>query len=468
MVRKRYKKFESKNLLPLVLFLVILINYIPLIKVNFEIKESKAVELIPMVSALGISCLLLVGFYIKKIKLSLEMLINFALLMIVSIISLVVQIIAYKSNNYEILDFANIACKFVNVFLLIILLMNLEIEEKYLNIFMICMVLMGIIACVYNILLYYEDILGHLSLINYELVPKTPKSFFSHKNQFALFLYTSIIATCFLLNKKYNIFLKMFLLLSLILFFGNIFLSFSRTGLAVAVIFIVLYYLFPNKIKLLPKIILTILLISVGYIIINKFIEYNPSLIGNVLRLDTIKTFTGRSEFWNIAEEQILSDRTNLIFGVGRFKAEKLIEKFGVTQFHNTYIEFLVSGGIIEFVYFVGLGIMILIKVLRSKMHRTYRSLYLAMFISYAIYMCFESIGRFSIGCSDTLCLIFFFSIPLLHATSNIKELKPQSVTPDIYVKNDNNKNIEELNIEEKVGNKETINSNIEKKEEQK
>lgn len=452
MIKRRCQKFESKNLLPLILFFVILINFIPLIKVNFEIKSSVSVELVPMISALGIGCLLLVCFYFKKIKISKEMIISFVLLMCFSIISLIVQIIAYKNNNYEILDFANIACKFVNIFLFIILVMNFKIEEKYLTIFMICMVLMGIIACIQNIVLYYDDILVHLNLAESELAPKYPKSFFAHKNQFALFLYTSIIAVCFLLNKKSNIFWKIILLLILILFSINIVLTLSRTGLAVSIIFIGLYFLFPNKIKILPKIILTIVLIGVSYILINKFVEYNPDLVEKVIRPNSIKTFTGRTKFWEIAEEEVLSDKTNLIFGVGRFKAEKLIEKFNVTQFHNTYVEFLVSGGIIELVYFIGLGIMILVKVLKSQMQTTYKSLYLAMYISYAIYMCFESIGRFSIGCTDTLCLIFFFTIPLIHATSNINERKEK------FVENQIKENI----------NKEILSSNIKEKEEEK
>ena len=43
------------------------------------------------------------------------------------------------------------------------------------------------------------------------------------------------------------------------------------------------------------------------------------------------------------------------------------------------------------------------------------------MFISYFIYCSFESLSRFSIGCADTLCMIVFITIPILHAYS-IKE----------------------------------------------
>ena len=38
--------------------------------------------------------------------------------------------------------------------------------------------------------------------------------------------------------------------------------------------------------------------------------------------------------------------------------------------------------------------------------------------LSLAIYGMFESMSRFSIGCADTLCLIFFVTIPLLHSNT--------------------------------------------------
>ena len=161
MFEKIKEKITSKNLLPLILFLIILINFIPLIQVNIETKESFAVEVKPMVIAMAIECMILILYYIKKIKITKEVVINLILLLIVTITSTTIQVIAYQNSDYEILDFANIACKFVNIFLLFVLIFGLKIEEKYLNTFMNCIVLMGIIACIQNMILYYNDILIH-------------------------------------------------------------------------------------------------------------------------------------------------------------------------------------------------------------------------------------------------------------------------------------------------------------------
>ncbi len=422
MFEKIKEKITSQNLLPFLLFLIILINFIPLIELNIETKESFAVGVKPMVIAMAIECVILALYYIKKIKFTKEVVINFVLLLIVTAVSTIIQYIAYRNNDYEILDFANIACKFVNLLLLYVLIFGLKIEEKSLNVFMNLIVLMGIVACVQNIILFYDDILIHLKLVETTEKAKAVKSFFAHKNQFAMYLVTSIIAIVFLFQKKNKIWYKLYLGLAFILFWFNMVLTFSRTGTAVALIFFALWFLLTNKIKFIFKILVGILGTVCLFTGVNKLNEYNPELMDRILRLDTVETFTGRTKFWDLAEEELLLSNVNTYFGIGRFKAERLIEKYRVTQFHNTYVEFLVSGGILELVYFIILYLIIIITMLRSKMGWKYKSIYLSMFVSYAIYMYFESVGRFSIGCSDTLCLIFFVTIPLLHANSKVEQ----------------------------------------------
>lgn len=428
--RKLKEKEEKKiaiekwnNILPILLFLVVLVNYIPVFKLNFNVKQSFAADVVALVTAFGIECFILALFYLKRIKLSKPVIINFIAILIVTIISSVIQIINYKNNSYEIMDFANIACKFVNIILLFVLAINIKIDEKYLNYFMKLIICVGIIACIQNMILYFEDIMAHLNLIELERKASIPKSFFSQKNPFAFFLYISIISTIFLFQKENKIFGKIVLGLTLLLFLFNVVLTFSRTGTAMVIMFLGLWFLFTNKISVKVKVILAILgVIGVG-ICIPILNQHNPDLLNRILRLESVKTFTGRTKFWDIAKEEILSNPVNLIFGVGRFKAENLIEKYNVTQFHNTYVEFLVSGGIIELIYFLGIYVFVLVKTLKSKIDKKYKSIYLAMFISFAVYMLFESLGRFSIGSSDTMCLVFFITIPLLHSNCHKNDI---------------------------------------------
>lgn len=428
MFEKVKEKITSKNLLPFLLFLIVLINFIPLIQVNINTKNSFAVEIKPMVIAMAIECIILALYYIKKIKISKEDIIHLIVLSVVTIALTIIQIIAYQNNDYEILDFANIACKFVNILLLFILVLGFKIEEKYLNVFMNAIVIMGVVACIQNMILYYDDILIHLKLVTSEINGYAVKSFFAHKNQFALYLFTAIIAIIFLFQNKNKTLYKIFLSSSFVLFWFNLVLTFSRTGTAVAIIFLFLWFLCTNKIKIKFKIIIAVIGIVALVFGIILLKEYNPNLLDRLLRLESIKTFTGRTAFWDLAEEELTLNNVNTLFGIGRFKAERLIEQYNVTQFHNTYVEFFVSGGILEFLYFISLYLIVIIKLFRSQIEWKYKSIYLAMFVSYAIYMCFESLGRFSIGCSDTLCLIFFVTIPLLHANSILNQEDNESI----------------------------------------
>lgn len=88
------------------------------------------------------------------------------------------------------------------------------------------------------------------------------------------------------------------------------------------------------------------------------------------------------------------------------------------TQFHNTYIEILVSGGILELIYVLYIYFNVYKKLINSDIDKKIRNRYLCFGISYFIYMLSESLGRFSIGYADTICMICFVTIPLLYSNS--------------------------------------------------
>lgn len=418
-LEKIKEKFKEENILPILLFVVVLVNYLPIIALNFTTKMSRAIGVVPMTISLFIECVILIGYYYKKVRIKKEMSYNFLILLGITAISLIIQVINFFNHELKILDLANIICKFINIFLLYILIMGVNVEEKYINNFMKAIVLMGIIACIQNIILYYDDILGHFGLIEKAGALYPCKSFFPQKNPFAFFLYVSIISTILLLQKDSKIIYKIFLCSVLMLFLFNLILTFSRTGTAITILFIGLYFLATNKISKKAKFVVILLGVAAAIIVVCLLDQYNPDLLQKLLRLESIKNFTGRTEFWDLSKEMLSESPINMLFGVGRFKAATLIEKYGVTQFHNTYVEFLVSGGIVELIYCMSFYIIVLIKIIKSKMDRKYKSIYIPMILTFFMYMLFESLGRFSIGWSDTICMIFFITIPLLHSNSS-------------------------------------------------
>ena len=62
------KKIRKQNKLPLILFLIVFLNYIPLFIANYNTKTSNGVGVKPMVLCFGIECIVLTIFLFKKIK----------------------------------------------------------------------------------------------------------------------------------------------------------------------------------------------------------------------------------------------------------------------------------------------------------------------------------------------------------------------------------------------------------------
>ncbi len=417
---KILEKIKSKNNLPFILFIILFINYIPLIKANIVTKESFGVGTKEMAICFAIELVILFLFFIKKIKITKLTITNLILLILTTIALSIVQLNAYKSGNYDKLDIINIACIFCNILFLVVLILNLDIEEKYIYNFFRGMIIMGLFACIVNVYIYHEEI---LKLFEKGAKVYKIKSFFGHRNQFAIFLYTAIISNMFLiLRNNKNIFYK----LTLLVFLANLVFTASRTGIFCTAVFAVLFFITTDRFSIKTKIVIFIvgvdILLGVTYYINNTHPEIIENVQSVLIRSNTIKSFTGRSDLWEIGTDLISENNYTKIFGIGRFKGVEIVEETkNLTQFHSFYIEALVTGGIMELVYFILIYFIVIIKVMRSNIAKKYKSIYISMFISYFIYCSFESLSRFSIGCADTLCMIVFISIPILHAYS-VKE----------------------------------------------
>ncbi len=422
---KILKKIRSENLIPFILFLIILINYIPLFKGNFvsDVHYSYAVTTKEMAICFAIELVLLVIFLLGRVKiLKVNTIINFIFLVITTAILAIIQRQNYLSGSYEQLDTINVICIFLNILMLFVCFINLKIEEKYMTWFFVGIVAVGLVACAVNFYLYKEEIFTMIENAKQISV----KSFFAHRNQFAVFLYVSIISNIMLILRSNKKVIKVLLFIPLIIFGLSVITTSSRTGIAATALFIVLFFITTSSIKFVHKFFIvylsTVMVISSYVVIINKYpevAEKTTNFVENVLiREGTIKSFTGRDQFWKIAIEVLEENKTNMSFGIGRFLAVDLIEKYRVTQFHNFYIEALMTGGIMELVFFIFIHIFTLVKVFISKLDKKYKLFYLSMLISLAIYGMFESMSRFSIGCADTICLIFFITVPLLHSNT--------------------------------------------------
>ncbi len=427
---KFLEKIKSKNILPFLLSLIMLINYLPLIinggfnKNVFEVYTAGTKEL---AICFIIEFIILILFFIKKIKLNKLTIINFILLVLTSISLLIVQINNYKSGTYMLFDFINIGCIFANVLFLFVLMLNLHIDEKYVYTFFKGMVAIGLFACILNCIIYKEQI---LSLFADKAQLRNIRSFFPHRNQFAMVLYVMAILDMFLVLKyNKNILYKIIL----IFFLVNMLFTASRTAILATGIFAVIFFITTDRFSIITKLILTIVgieaILAGAYFLSIKYPEKIENVKNIFIRSQDLNTFNGRTEIWDAGINLISENDNTKMFGKGRFLGIELVEtKEGYSHFHSFYIETLVTGGIMELVYFLSIYLTVIVKVFLSGMEKKYKSIYISMFISFFIYCTFEPLGRFSIGSVDALCMVCFIAIPLIHANS-VEKIKKYKVS---------------------------------------
>ncbi len=413
------KKCKKKLNLPIVLFIIIIINYIPIVIPNMISKQSHSANKIAMMICFAIEIFMLFNIQCEKIELTKEIKKNFIILTTITIILFIIQIKNFVIDKFYFFDIVNIGCIFANIVLLYILMFNVKTKEEHINRFFKAIVYMGIFACFVNLCLYIKEILATIGIINLKERVNI-KSFFANRNQFAFFLYISIISTFFVLeklNKKNCKFI-------LVIFFINLVLTMSRTGILVVLIFAFLMFLCSNKVSKNSKIFIVLSFVVISAVVLIAIILFFPEVWNKLnsmfFRIEHVKNLSGRTDIWNVGINLLIQNPINFLFGVGRFYSTSLLhfETKTFTQFHNIYLDILLTSGLIGLVYFSFIYYNVIRKIIKSNLSKKLKRMYICMYITYGIYILFESCGRFSVGASDTLCLIFFITIPLLHSNS--------------------------------------------------
>lgn len=417
------KKFNIN--LSLILFSIILINYLPLIIPNALSKNSFGVSNSNMLICYIIEIIILVIYFIKNrknIDITRETKINCILLVLTTIVLFAVQVYNFFINEFEFMDILNIGCIFLNIFLLFICMLNIKIEEKTIYQFFKGIVFFTLLACIVNFILYHDNILGIFGIGKYDRALMI-KSFFANRNQFAFILYLSIISNMIVIKKDKNIFYK----ITLLVFLFSLYITMSRTGLLMGIILLGLLFLFSNiKMKVKLAIVICALIVTLfgGMYIYKNEPDIWKKIDNTILRIHEIKNLSGRTEIWERGVAILNKSPQNILVGIGRFKSMEVLEDVNgrtFSQFHNIYLDTLITGGIMELLYFGYIFFVVIRKLHKSGIEKNIKKIYTATYITYAIYILFESFGRFSIGSSDTICFIFLITIPLLHANSIIK-----------------------------------------------
>ncbi|MGV3055332.1 O-antigen ligase family protein [Streptococcus hyovaginalis] len=394
------------------LFYIIILNMIPAALLGtFQISSSLYTLLFALVFLLQIIMIYNV-LGRKSLKITRNQFLIFILFLIVEVISNLYSAIFFEKFDSN--EFLVVFSVTLNIFFFIISISNYRVQYSDLYRFFFKIVQAGSFACFINLLLNYKEILSISSLTNSYVAEFS--SFFSNRNTFGVLMLITIISNKYLIESSYYKFANLFQ----IFFFVNLLLTFSRTSIAGALLFYLLFYYF-NYVRYnykigLSKALSIILLIfivalAILFMLTNDFIINRLNIL--LFRIDNLESGSGRFDVWRSGFE--IGTSNNFVFGLGRYKALELKEKFyhnSLNYFHSIYIEVFVTYGLIGFTMLIMYFRHIIKKISHSSFfgkNITYSSIFSFMFICL-----FESTTRFSIGYADTISLIFFFSIPIL------------------------------------------------------
>lgn len=412
---------KNKNILDY-LFFCIIINLIPIISLKvLEIPNKIYTILVLFVYA--IQTLIMCFVVRKKLKETSKK--TIIILLLFFILQIIAQLISYfKWNHFEIQDVANIFSVTINLFLYLYLCAKFEITKDEFISFMKKMIIVGLIACIYNIIVNWGSIINIFNLdYSYSV---SISSFFPNRNQFGMFLLIMIMSTLYILIDKRS---KGYIAL-LIVFLINLIWTMSRNAMLGTGVLVILFILFNGKdiVREMTKkqkiIVCSILAILVIIVVVLLFTipEIWETINRLFIRTDLSDPTAGRMKIWKNGIDIL---KNNPVIGVGRFQAIYLnntVYKSLLDQFHNIYIETLVSYGIIGL---TGLGYLIIRnikKVKNSAIDKVTKRLMLSSIIVFLVISFFETTCRFAIGYVDTINMIYFFTIPLIYA--NIKNEK--------------------------------------------
>lgn len=329
---------------------------------------------------------------------------------IFTISQLITILISSLTMNINYLEIINILARFTSVFIFLCIPSKVYITKDEFRRFMLLIVILGLAASLYNMVINYKGILNILNINNPYAVNFT--SFYLNRNSFAQLLFFSIIANSFLWSEKQT----KFNLFCYLIYFINIFSTLSRTVLACVFIFfmVLLFIYFRKSIK--ANIIIFVFITGL-ILLINFNTEINNFIINMIIRKEY--GTSGRSNLWSIAID--ILNKTNWIFGIGYISSMDIIKNMGYSlkEFHSFYIETLVGGGIIDLLLHFIIFIFALKRVMIIfKNDKKIGIIYFSAYISFLFYALVESASFFSMGYVGTLFTIFIITIPLLYSNS--------------------------------------------------
>ena len=392
-----------------ILFVCIVLSFIPIMITSQIYPYFKESSLYAASIGLAFFIQIVVLFFYygvdKESQINKNLIVLGWLFLTAQVITLSVSLLSMNRIGY--FDYINVVVRFVSFIFFVTLPYYFKMTKEGLEKFMKWIVLLGFVACIYNMVYNYAGLRSILNINNPYAV--NFKSFFLGRNSFAQYLFFATIANTFLFFSKRSFFNY----LCYFLFLLNIFATLSRAVTAAISVFIFIFFLLYYRKRILSSI---IILGTSGILLLSVF--SNATLSGFIrdMLIRSDAGTTGRSVIWSIAVQML--QENSWTFGLGYMTSSSLLEEMGYTsQFHNFFIETLVGGGLFDLALHILILLLVIIKVIHIyRNDQTFGIIFISAYIALLFYSFFESVSYFSIGYVDSMFRTFFITLPLLYS----------------------------------------------------
>lgn len=293
--------------------------------------------------------------------------------------------------------------EFVPVFLVGIfygVLGSSKISENAFWRFLKWFVVFIIFGSIYNLMLNFSTLSAFWtanSAYDYEY-----SSFFENRNAFAFMVAVAITAIVYLYRRRQISRIKFGLIFSLFAF--NLLLTLSRGGMLFAAVFLIVFYFqigYRSILKLLSVMAIAglILLSILGMsFIVSEIVRPTTGLT----QRDAIHSY-GLTYFKN----------NNTLTGSGDTIRPSLDNLFKVSSLHSTYLDILITGGILLSIFYVGIIMAVFVTSKRiRKVNADLGRFFLAVLAAFLVYSYIETATPFRISSTSATVSAFIFILP--------------------------------------------------------
>lgn len=262
-----------------------------------------------------------------------------------------------------------------------------------------------IIACVYNMIVNANTLVNITTVSVYS--ENGARSFFDNKNTFGFYLLMGSLSTMFLRVHTKD---KKWLAVSL-LFIVNELMAMCRTAMLLSLVILMMSLILNGK-KTGRRLLVALFIIIGGYVIIKMVPVLDRYFFGSVLG-DT-ESLEARELY--IQNMLPLAREEHLWVGYGGDLSRTLARVYtGNRYFHNTYLYYLISGGVLQIALFVLSALYVTKNIITTiKRNKVIGVMCLVSLTVYLVYAWIESVAWFNTQVVSMIATVFAVSMPLL------------------------------------------------------